>query len=198
MPQGGVLGPLLFILYISKIFELVENRLNANTDDSTLLEVVHKPVYWPSDTASLNRDSARIRPGTWYWILTKLRLLSLADPGLSTLPMVTWSCLGFLSELVPTSTSLVCKLTFEDNVCGSAYSVSQRIGILRLMKLIFVDKSVYFIAILHLFSQSFNIVLQCGGQLLNVTISFLSTRICPDQRFLSLCYWRNVAGSSML
>ena len=29
MPQGGVLGPLLYILYTSEIFELVENRLFA-------------------------------------------------------------------------------------------------------------------------------------------------------------------------
>ena len=33
----------------------------------------------------------------------------------------------------------------------------------------------YFVAILHLFSQSLSIVLMCGGQLL-VTFSFLSTR----------------------
>ena len=31
--QGSVLGPLLFILYISEIFELVVNRLYAYADD---------------------------------------------------------------------------------------------------------------------------------------------------------------------
>ena len=34
VPQGSVLGPLLFILYTSEIFELVEKRLNAYADDS--------------------------------------------------------------------------------------------------------------------------------------------------------------------
>ena len=34
VPQGSVLGPLLLILYISEMFELVENRLFANADDS--------------------------------------------------------------------------------------------------------------------------------------------------------------------
>ena len=33
--------------------------------------------------------------GAWHWILTKLRLSWLVDPGLSTLHMVTFSCLGF-------------------------------------------------------------------------------------------------------
>ena len=39
MPQGSVLGPLLFILYTSKMFELFENRLFACADDSTLRAV---------------------------------------------------------------------------------------------------------------------------------------------------------------
>ena len=36
MPQGSVLGPFLFILYSSEMFKLVENRLFACADDSTL------------------------------------------------------------------------------------------------------------------------------------------------------------------
>ena len=35
VPLGSVLGPLLFILYTSEMFELVENRLFAYADDST-------------------------------------------------------------------------------------------------------------------------------------------------------------------
>ena len=38
VPQGNVLGPLLFILYTSEMFELLENRPYAYADDSTLLE----------------------------------------------------------------------------------------------------------------------------------------------------------------
>ena len=37
VPQVSVLGPLLFILYTCEIFEEVESRLYAYTDDSTLL-----------------------------------------------------------------------------------------------------------------------------------------------------------------
>ena len=39
MPQGSVLGPLLFILYTNGTFELVENRLFAYADDSTLWQL---------------------------------------------------------------------------------------------------------------------------------------------------------------
>ena len=61
VPQGSVLGPFVFILYTSEMFELVENRLFAYADDSTLLAVVRKPADRPAVAASLNRDLARIQ-----------------------------------------------------------------------------------------------------------------------------------------
>ena len=54
--QGSVLGPLLFILYTSEMFEPVENRLYAYADDSTLLAVVRKPADIPGVADSFNRD----------------------------------------------------------------------------------------------------------------------------------------------
>ena len=56
-----MLGRLQFILYTSKMFELVENRLYAYADDFTLLAVVRKPADRPDVAASLNRDLARIQ-----------------------------------------------------------------------------------------------------------------------------------------
>ena len=49
-----MLGPLLFVLYTTKIFEQVENSLFAYADDSTLLEVVSKPANRPAVAATLN------------------------------------------------------------------------------------------------------------------------------------------------
>ena len=61
VPQVCVLGPLLCILYKSEMFKLVENRLFAYADDSTLLAVVCKPVDRPAVAASLDWDLARIQ-----------------------------------------------------------------------------------------------------------------------------------------
>ena len=55
VPQVSVLGPLLFFLYTSEMFELVENIPFACTD-STLLAVIHMPADRPAVAASLNRD----------------------------------------------------------------------------------------------------------------------------------------------
>ena len=53
VPRGSVLGSLLFILYNSEMFELVENKLFAYADDSTLLVVVCKPADRSAVAASL-------------------------------------------------------------------------------------------------------------------------------------------------
>ena len=56
------------------------------------------------------------------------------------------------------------------------FLVSQRIGIWKLVKLVILDTTVLFRAIMHLFSHSSSIVLCCGYQLLNVTFNFSSAR----------------------
>ena len=43
VPQGSVLGPLLFLLYTSEIFSILENKLIGYADDSTLMAVVPSP-----------------------------------------------------------------------------------------------------------------------------------------------------------
>ena len=61
MPQGSVLSPLLFILYTSKMFALVENRLFAYAEDSSLLAVVPKPADRPAVAVSLNMHLSGIQ-----------------------------------------------------------------------------------------------------------------------------------------
>ena len=59
--QGSVLGTLLYILYNSEVFELVDNRLYDNADDSIPLAVVRNPEDRPAVAISLNRDLAIIQ-----------------------------------------------------------------------------------------------------------------------------------------
>ena len=43
VPQGSGLGPLLFLLYTSDLFSILENKLISYADDSTLMAVVPSP-----------------------------------------------------------------------------------------------------------------------------------------------------------
>ena len=61
-----MLGPLQLVLYISEIFELVENRLYANADDST---------YWQS-FASQQTDLLLLPPLTGTWLGFRSRALT--------------------------------------------------------------------------------------------------------------------------
>ena len=56
-----MLGPLLFIIYTTEMFELVENRLFVYADHSKLLAVVRKPADRPAVASSLNRDLVKIQ-----------------------------------------------------------------------------------------------------------------------------------------
>ena len=64
VPQGSVLGPLLFILYTSELFSILENKLIGYADDSTLMAVVPSPGVTVAVAESLIRDHGRV--SEWY------------------------------------------------------------------------------------------------------------------------------------
>ena len=61
VPQGSVLGPLLFVLYTSELFFILENKLIGYADDSVLMAVVPSPSVRVTVAESLIRDIGRVR-----------------------------------------------------------------------------------------------------------------------------------------
>ena len=60
VPQGSVFGPLLFLLYTSELFSILENKLIGYADDSTLMAVVPSPGIRVTAAESLIRDLDRV------------------------------------------------------------------------------------------------------------------------------------------
>ena len=56
----SVLGPLLFLLYTSELFSILENKLIGYADDSTLMAVAPSPGARVTVAKSLNRDLVRV------------------------------------------------------------------------------------------------------------------------------------------
>ena len=58
--HGSVFGPLLFLLYTSDVFAILENKLIGYADDSTLMAVVPSSDIRVAVAESLNHDFGRV------------------------------------------------------------------------------------------------------------------------------------------
>ena len=194
------------------MFELVENRLYAYADDSTLLAVVRKPADRPAFATSLNRDLARIQELSNHWRMilnpnkTKALVVSryrTVNPPYSDL-VLSWVSICASPNLDILGVRFDSRLTFEYHVRGIVSRVSQRIGILRLVKRVFLDTYVllrcyyaYVLPILEYCSPVWGSAAECRLQLLDRQV-YSVARLCRDQTFLSLCHRRHVHALCML
>ena len=60
VPQGSVLGPLLFLLHTAELFSVLENKLIGYANDSTLIALVPSPGLRVAVAESLSRDLVKV------------------------------------------------------------------------------------------------------------------------------------------
>jgi len=70
VPQGSVLAPLLFLVFINDLFDLVKNHLDVFADDSTLWSVVPGSSQRDEVATSLNEDLQKINKWGNDWLVT--------------------------------------------------------------------------------------------------------------------------------
>ena len=66
VPQGTVLGPILFVLYINDLVENLESGVSLFADDAKL----YTEIKDPSDVETLQRDLQRVEDWSKIWLLT--------------------------------------------------------------------------------------------------------------------------------
>ena len=81
VPQGSVLGQLLFLMYTSELFSILENKLISYADDTTVMAVVPSPGVRVTVPESLKRDLVKVSEWCDLWRMklnaskTKTRLV---------------------------------------------------------------------------------------------------------------------------
>ena len=150
VPQGSVLGPLLFILYTQDMWMGLENQLVAYADDATLIADIPSPRQRESVSESLNRDLAKIHNWCSLWgmklnpsktqsmIVSRSRTINPSHPDLYINNVILDTCSSFKILGIMFDS----KFTFEQHIRSISSSVAQKIGLLRKSFKIFGEPSV--------------------------------------------------------
>ena len=149
VPKGSVLGPLLFLLYTSDLFSILENKLIGYADDSTLMVVVPSPGVRVAVAESLIRDLGRVSEWCDLWGMklnaskTKTMIVSRSQTmHLQSYPLtISGPVVKKSDDLVIFGVTFDSKMTFEKHLRSVSRADSQRLGILRKSWRMFHDRS---------------------------------------------------------
>ena len=138
VPQGYVLGPFLFLIYINDLADGLSSKTKLFADDTSLFSVIHDSVI---TTSELNTDLARIKQWAFQW---KMRFNP--DPNKQgqevffsrKLKKVCHPPLCFSNNNASQASSqkhlgltLDNRLTFDEHLANESNKISKIIGLLR-------------------------------------------------------------------
>ena len=131
--QDSVLGPLLFLLYTSELFSILENKLIGYADDSTLMAVVPSPGVRVTVAESLLRNLGSVSEWCDLWgmkfnaSMTKTMIVSMLRTMHSQSAPLTigGTVLKESDDLVILGVTFDSKLTFEKHLRLVSRAASQ-------------------------------------------------------------------------
>lgn len=150
VPQGSVLGPLLFIIFTADMWDGIASNMVAYADDASL----YAPITSPNDRARIanvlgddlktisswcSRWGMKLNPSkSLNMIVSRSRTAFPQHPDL----LVDGSVVPVCGTMKLLGVTLDSKLTFEQHLRNVASSASRRVGLLRKCRKIYADSDV--------------------------------------------------------
>ena len=137
VPQGSVLGPLLFLLYINDLPSTIVNSIRLYADDTSII-FTHHPHY--DATVEINEDLGRLHQWAETWLVqlhpnkTKCLFISTAHNPVVPRPSLNGTDIEIVSSHKHLGLIFNDKATWSDHIEYIVTKVSKRIGILRSLK----------------------------------------------------------------
>ena len=137
VPQGSILGPLLFSVFIDDLVDVCENELFLYADDSTLFAPIKKSDDINTAAASLNRDLNNMKVWAQKWKVTfeptKCKTMVLSRKRTpSKLDLYFGDCrLPIVNDLDILGVTIDSKLTWSKHLSTISTRAGQKLGALR-------------------------------------------------------------------
>ena len=137
VPQGSVLGPLLFSIYIDDLVDVCENELYLYADDSTLFARIPSNKDIRSVEESLNRDLLNMKSWADKWMVTfepskcKMMIISRKRTPSKLNLYLGNSPLDTRDDIEILGVTIDRKLTWSKHIQSVSSRAGQRLGALR-------------------------------------------------------------------
>ena len=146
VPQGSVLGLLLFLLYTAELFSVVENKLYGYADDSTLVAVVRGERIAVSESINCDLNRVSVWCNVWGMKLNVRKTKIMVSMSRTVHPHLTpltldGTVLKESADLVILGVTFDAMSTFEKHLLSVSSAAAQSLGIMRKSWQVFHDRS---------------------------------------------------------